>query len=175
MGYNKGHLKFHGIDMKEGFHTVAGCPWGFSEEDPGRLAGREEQGRQPHPHSEDRAGRVLDGAVRPRVLGRGVPGVGRPRLAAATRRARAAESFTGPTYCVRPPGVYHGPFTSKNGCLLLETHLLRAGVIGFKPASAIVLLGLRLPARDGRERNVPRTQVGTLTLRSSPRKRGQSN
>jgi hypothetical protein len=23
---------------------------------------------------------------------------------------------------VRPPGVYHGPFTSKTGCLLLETH-----------------------------------------------------
>jgi hypothetical protein len=23
---------------------------------------------------------------------------------------------------VRPPGVYHGPFTSEKGCILLETH-----------------------------------------------------
>ena len=37
-------------------------------------------------------------------------------------QGKGGESFTGPTYCVRPPGVYHGPFTSKNGCLLLETH-----------------------------------------------------
>ena len=37
-------------------------------------------------------------------------------------QGKGGESFTGPTYCVRPPGVHHGPFTSKNGCLLLETH-----------------------------------------------------
>ena len=37
-------------------------------------------------------------------------------------KGQGGESFTGPTYCVRPPGVYHGPFTSKTGCLLLETH-----------------------------------------------------
>ena len=37
-------------------------------------------------------------------------------------QGKGGESFTGSTYCVRPPGVYHGPFTSKNGCLLLETH-----------------------------------------------------
>ena len=37
-------------------------------------------------------------------------------------QGKGGESFTGPTYCVRPPGVYHGPFTSKTGCLLLETH-----------------------------------------------------
>lgn len=25
-------------------------------------------------------------------------------------------------YCVRPPGVPHGPFKSETGCLLLEQH-----------------------------------------------------
>ena len=30
--------------------------------------------------------------------------------------------FSGHTYAVRPPGVYHGPFKSKGGCLLLEIH-----------------------------------------------------
>jgi hypothetical protein len=33
-----------------------------------------------------------------------------------------AESFKGYTYCVRPPGVYHGPFKSEGGALLLEVH-----------------------------------------------------
>jgi len=37
-------------------------------------------------------------------------------------QGKGGEPFKGPTYCVRPPGVYHGPFTSKGGCLLLETH-----------------------------------------------------
>ena len=32
------------------------------------------------------------------------------------------EPFSGFTYAVRPPGVYHGPFKSVGGCLLLETH-----------------------------------------------------
>jgi hypothetical protein len=32
------------------------------------------------------------------------------------------ERFEGYTYAVRPPGVYHGPFKSETGCLLLETH-----------------------------------------------------
>jgi hypothetical protein len=37
-------------------------------------------------------------------------------------KGQGGEQFKGPTYCVRPPGVYHGPFTSKTGCYLLETH-----------------------------------------------------
>jgi hypothetical protein len=32
------------------------------------------------------------------------------------------ENFTAPTYACRPPGVYHGPFRSNGGCLLLEIH-----------------------------------------------------
>jgi hypothetical protein len=26
------------------------------------------------------------------------------------------------TYACRPPGIWHGPFTSKTGCILLESH-----------------------------------------------------
>jgi hypothetical protein len=37
-------------------------------------------------------------------------------------KGQGGEQFKGPTYCVRPPGVHHGPFTSKTGCYLLETH-----------------------------------------------------
>lgn len=30
--------------------------------------------------------------------------------------------FEGYTYAVRPPGAWHGPFRSKNGAYLIETH-----------------------------------------------------
>jgi len=32
------------------------------------------------------------------------------------------QPFCAPTYACRPPGVYHGPFKSVGGCLLLEMH-----------------------------------------------------
>jgi hypothetical protein len=32
------------------------------------------------------------------------------------------EKFAPNTYACRPPGVYHGPFKSVTGCLLLEIH-----------------------------------------------------
>jgi len=32
------------------------------------------------------------------------------------------QPFSSPTYACRPPGVYHGPFKSVGGCLLLEMH-----------------------------------------------------
>jgi hypothetical protein len=33
-----------------------------------------------------------------------------------------ASGFFANTYACRPPGVYHGPFRSETGCLLLEFH-----------------------------------------------------
>ena len=30
--------------------------------------------------------------------------------------------FASPTYACRPPGVHHGPFSSRDGCLLFEIH-----------------------------------------------------
>lgn len=35
---------------------------------------------------------------------------------------RGGQAFESPTYACRPPGVYHGPFSSKHGCLLYEVH-----------------------------------------------------
>jgi hypothetical protein len=35
---------------------------------------------------------------------------------------KGGESFLSPTYACRPPGVHHGPFKSKDGCLLFEIH-----------------------------------------------------
>jgi hypothetical protein len=35
---------------------------------------------------------------------------------------KGGESFSAPTYACRPPGVFHGPFSSRDGCLLFEIH-----------------------------------------------------
>lgn len=35
---------------------------------------------------------------------------------------KGGESFQAPTFACRPPGVWHGPFKSETGCLLLEFH-----------------------------------------------------
>ena len=40
----------------------------------------------------------------------------------ADASGHGGESFEGYTYAVRPPGAWHGPFRSKNGCYLLEIH-----------------------------------------------------
>ncbi len=37
-------------------------------------------------------------------------------------KGRGGERFEPHTYACRPPGVYHGPFRSDGGCLLLEIH-----------------------------------------------------
>jgi hypothetical protein len=37
-------------------------------------------------------------------------------------KGNGGEPFIAPTYACRPPGVYHGPFKSVGGCLLLEVH-----------------------------------------------------
>lgn len=40
----------------------------------------------------------------------------------ADANGEGGERFEGYTYAVRPAGVFHGPFASENGALLLEIH-----------------------------------------------------
>ena len=121
MGYDKGHKEFHGVDMKEGFHTVPGYPWGFSEK---ILAGSLDEKNKVG--NRTRILKIEPGAFStvPFVheYWEEVFLVSGDLVCGSDAQGKGGESFTGPTYCVRPPGVYHGPFTSKNGCLLLETH-----------------------------------------------------
>ena len=37
-------------------------------------------------------------------------------------QGNGGERFEAPTYACRPPGAYHGPFSSRQGCLLHEIH-----------------------------------------------------
>ena len=121
MAIHKEHKEFHTVDLGKGWETPEGYPSGIQQQ---ILAG----------FLDERAKR----GFRTRHL-RFAPGVHTTEpfvhdyweevylvsgdlVCGSDAQGKGGESFTGPTYCVRPPGVYHGPFTSKNGCLLLETH-----------------------------------------------------
>ena len=43
-------------------------------------------------------------------------------LIVGCKQGIGGEQFLAPTYAVRPPGVYHGPFKSIRGCTLFEIH-----------------------------------------------------
>ena len=32
------------------------------------------------------------------------------------------EIFSAPTFAIRPGGILHGPFASRSGCIMFETH-----------------------------------------------------
>ena len=38
------------------------------------------------------------------------------------RQGKGGQQCFAPTYACRPPGVHHGPFTSRGGCILHEIH-----------------------------------------------------
>ena len=38
------------------------------------------------------------------------------------KQGKGGEQSFAPTYACRPPGVHHGPFTSRGGCILHEMH-----------------------------------------------------
>ena len=122
MPIRKDPKEFHTIDMAgEGWHTPPGYPPGIEQK---ILAGRlDEAGKT---GSRTRLLRFAPGAYTtvPFVheyweevyLLSGVLIVGGCSV------EESSLSFAPNTYACRPPGVYHGPFRSKTGCLLLELH-----------------------------------------------------
>ena len=115
---NKEHLEFFAVDMDAGWHTPAGYPAGIQQK---ILAGALDEDSRPG--SRTRLLRFAPGArtTQPFVheyweevfLLSGDLTVG-----AEGEEAR----FAGPTYACRPPGAFHGPFRSEEGCMLIEFH-----------------------------------------------------
>ncbi len=121
MGYHTGHKEFHTLDMSTGWHVPPGYPAGIQQK---IIAGElDEVGKKgnrtrflrftpgtyttvPFVHEYWEEVFLLSGDL---IVGNDVNGNG-------------GEKFEGYTYAVRPPGVYHGPFKSETGCLLLEVH-----------------------------------------------------
>lgn len=117
----KPHLEFFRVSMDKGWEVPPGYPEGIEQK---ILAGSldEENGRgnrsrllrfapgvyttSPFVHDYFEEVFLVSGDL---TVGNDEEGAG-------------GESFTGPTYASRPPGAYHGPFKSENGCVLFEIH-----------------------------------------------------
>jgi len=118
---NKPHLEFAGVDLASGFTVPPGYPSGFKEK---ILAGSlDEQNRK---GSRTRLLRIEPGtySTAPFIheYWEEVYLLSGDLIVGNDDKGRGGEKFTGPTYACRPPGVYHGPFKSEGGCLMLEIH-----------------------------------------------------
>lgn len=122
MPIDKEHKEFHAIAMSgEGWQTIPGYPDGIEEKilagflDEGTKSGNRTRllrfapgvhTTQPFVHDYWEEVYLVSGDL---TVGNDADGNG-------------GEAFQPNTYACRPPGVYHGPFKSHGGCLLLEVH-----------------------------------------------------
>ena len=121
MTFRKEHLEFQQIDMETGWHTPTGYPREIEQK---ILAGALYE--------------ITRTGARTRLL-RFRPGAQTERpfvhdyweevylltgdlIVGDQKSGAALQTFAPNTYACRPPGVYHGPFRSDHGCLLLEFH-----------------------------------------------------
>ena len=122
MPIKKEHKEFYTVDLNNGWVTPPGYPEGIQQQ---ILAGELDE--------------VNKTGFRTRHL-RFAPGVFTTKpfvhdyweevyllsgdlIVGCDERGNGGESFPPNTYACRPPGTPHGPFKSKNGCLLLEVHI----------------------------------------------------
>ena len=121
MAVNKEHKEFHQVDLATGWETPPGYPAGIQQK---ILAGGLNE--------EAKSG------TRSRLL-RFAPGVYTTEpfvhnyweevylvsgdlTVGNDAQGNGGTPFMPNTYACRPPGAYHGPFKSKNGCMLFELH-----------------------------------------------------
>ena len=121
MAIDKPHLEFMPVDLAQGWEVPKGYPRGIQQK---ILAGALDEGA--HKGTRTRLLRFEPGAytTEPFVheyweevfLVSGDLSVG------SDEHGNGGERFTPHTYACRPPGAFHGPFKSTEGCLLLELH-----------------------------------------------------
>jgi hypothetical protein len=117
----KSHLEFVKVDMTDGWETPAGYPAGFKQKvlasDLDEVAKRGSRTRllriepgafttAPFVHDHWEEVYVVQGDL---IVGNDVNGKG-------------GEQCHAHTYACRPPGAFHGPFTTEKGCMLYEIH-----------------------------------------------------
>jgi hypothetical protein len=121
MPMNKPHLEFHKIDMNAGWHQLDGYPPKIQEKilasdlDERRKMGSRTRLLRFEPGAFTSAPFVHDHWEEV-FLFEGDLTVGNDA------QGRGGEGFAAPTYACRPPGAFHGPFKSQNGCMLYEIH-----------------------------------------------------
>jgi len=121
MAITKQHKEFHRLDLDSGWEVPPGYPPGIEQkilagelDENNRRGGRTRLLRfkpgiytaKPFIHEYWEEVYLMSGDL---IVGNDADGNG-------------GESFAPHTYACRPPGTYHGPFKSDNGCVLLEIH-----------------------------------------------------
>jgi hypothetical protein len=121
MPMNKPHIEFTRLDMNEGWHSPPGYPAGIKQkilasdlDEKNKMGSRSRLLRfdpgafttEPFVHDHWEEVFLMTGDL---IVGNDNQGEG-------------GECFHANTYACRPPGIYHGPFKSNNGCMLLEIH-----------------------------------------------------
>ncbi len=110
----KEHLEFFAIDLTTGWETPQGYPAGIQQK---ILSGfLDEQARR---GSRTRLLRFEPGAFTTQPF---VHEFWEEVFQLSGTLTVGGETFGPMTYACRPPHVYHGPFSSEKGCLLLEIH-----------------------------------------------------
>ena len=121
MAINKLHDEFRTLDMSTGWEVPPGYPAGIQQK---ILSGALDE--------------VNKAGSRTRIL-RFAPGVytttpfvheyweevflfSGDLIVGNDEQGNGGESFQPHTYACRPPGAFHGPFKSVNGCMLMEIH-----------------------------------------------------
>ena len=121
MGVGNPHIEFMKLDMDEGWETPPGYPSGMQQkvltsdlDEEGKTGSRSRFLRilpgtystEPFIHDHWEEVYLCEGDL---IVGNDINGEG-------------GEKFYAPTYACRPPGAYHGPFKSDDGCVMLELH-----------------------------------------------------
>ena len=121
MGIGKPHIEFMKLDMDEGWETPPGYPSGMQQkvltsdlDEEGKTGSRSRFLRilpgtystEPFIHDHWEEVYLCEGDL---IVGNDIKGEG-------------GEKFYAPTYACRPPGAYHGPFKSDDGCVMFELH-----------------------------------------------------
>ena len=114
----KEHKEFHALDLESGWHVPSGYPSGIEQkilagalDEAARIGSRTRLLRF-HPGARTTTPFVHDYWEEVYILAGDL----------IADDGQTMEVFLANTYACRPPGIYHGPFRSDQGCLLLETH-----------------------------------------------------
>ena len=122
----KPHIEFETLNMQEGWETPTGYPSGMKQKilssdlDEINKTGSRTRLLKfdlgvfttvPFVHDHWEEVYLLEGDL---IVGNDAEGNG-------------GEQYVPPVYACRPPKVFHGPFKSENGCILLELHYYNPG------------------------------------------------
>ncbi len=110
----KEHLEFFQVDLSSGWESPPGYPPGIQQK---ILAGHLDEERKKG--SRTRLMRFVPGAFSTTPF---VHDYWEEIFQLSGTLTVGGKTFGPMTYACRPPHVYHGPFRSEEGCLLLEIH-----------------------------------------------------